>query len=144
MRHCPGTNDLITIAEALEWKVAEGLEHLQGCEDCRAQLATLQGARAALVDTEPIDAATVERLASALRAEAERERARAQFAHRWMNATEVVLAGMTAVVVLVSSGIRIGSVVTLLFSFAIGGTLLALGRFLLGERGSASSADVVT
>jgi predicted anti-sigma-YlaC factor YlaD len=130
MKECPDTDAIVTIADALEWDVVEGLRHLQTCDDCRARLDTLQVARAALSETQPVDAALLARVAHAVSVEAQDERERTRRTERRASALEALLAGVAAPVVLISSGFEIGSVAAGLLTCALGATLLIYGRRL--------------
>ena len=108
MSDCLGADQLVTIGDALDWDVAVKLEHLQSCESCRARLAELGLIRAALAETEAVEEAVVERIGAALRAEAHDGPARTPLGARpRAPALEALLAGITAPVVVISSGIEI-------------------------------------
>jgi hypothetical protein len=130
MRSCPETDAIVTIAEMLNWNVAAGLQHLQTCTDCRARIEALQLARAALTETETVDAATIARITAVVETEARNERARGHTAERWASALEAVLAGITAPLVLVSSNIELGSVAAGVLTFVLGAAFLVYGRRL--------------
>lgn len=130
MRECLSTDAIVTIGDALSWEVTEGLRHLQICDECRTQMETLQLIRAAFAETEPIDAANFGRISEALRAAGRSERARMQRAQRWANLIEPMMAGITALFVLISSGIEIGSIGAGLLTFSLGAAFLTCGRML--------------
>ena len=83
MNHCLSTDAILTIGDALGWDVQDGLRHLQTCEECRAQLEVLRLARDGFVETEPIDAAVLGRIATAVSAAARSEQQRARAGERW-------------------------------------------------------------
>jgi predicted anti-sigma-YlaC factor YlaD len=130
MKECPDTDAIVSIADALDWDVAEGLHHLQTCDECRARIEALRSTRTALSETEPVDDAVLARIAGALHTEARAERTRARDAHRWASALETVLAAVAAPTVLVASGIEIGSMTACLLTGALGAAFLASGRRL--------------
>ena len=130
MRSCPDTDAVVTIADALSWDVADGLQHLLTCGDCRARLDALQLTRAALSETEAVDAATLANISAAIGAEAARERTRGRKAERWASALEAVLAGVTGPLVLASSGIDLGGITSVAVTFALGAAFLVYGRRL--------------
>jgi predicted anti-sigma-YlaC factor YlaD len=130
MRACPETDAIVTIARALDWDVAEGLRHLQACGECRATIDALQLTRSALAETEAIDDATLARISALVRAEARRERPRGLHVARWASIVEAVLAGVAAPIVLVSSGIELGSTATGALTSVLGAAFLLYGRRL--------------
>jgi hypothetical protein len=143
MKGCPDTDAMVTIADAMNWEVAEGLRHLQTCEECRTRVEALQLTRAAFTEEEPVEAADVQRISAALGAAAHSERARAHAARRWADAIEAVMAGITAVILLVSGGIEIRSISAALLGFALGATFLIVGR-VLARQAAASRTEALT
>ena len=130
MRECPDSDAIVSIADALDWEVAEGLQHLQTCADCRARIATLQAARSALLDAQPVEALVLDRITDALSEAAHHERVRARRTQRWASVAEAVLAGAAAPVVLVSGGVQIGSMAAVLLTGALGSAFVVYGRRL--------------
>ncbi len=54
MSHCPDVDQLLSVANALDWQVQEGLEHLRECERCGDYFAQLASVHAVLeARTEP-------------------------------------------------------------------------------------------
>lgn len=130
MKECLDTDAIVTVAAALDWDVAEGLRHLNTCDDCRARIDTLRFTHAAMTEVDAVPDAALARVADALRAEARVERARARRMDRWANGLEAALAGVGAPLVLVSSGIEIGSIAVGLVAAALGAALLLYGKRL--------------
>jgi hypothetical protein len=130
MGSCPDTDAIVTIAEALSWDVADGLQHVQECADCRARLEALQLTRAAFTALEAVDDATIASISAALGVEATRERTRARHAELWAGVFEAVLAGVAGPLVLVSSGIELGSITAGALTFALGAAFFVYGRRL--------------
>jgi hypothetical protein len=130
MTECVGTDALLTIGDALEWNVAEGIRHVETCDECRAELEAMRLTRAALRETEALDAAVVDRISTAVGAAARRERSEVRRRHRWIDALEPVVAGIAALIVLTSSGIGIASAATALLGFTLGAVLMVTGRML--------------
>lgn len=131
MSECLGTDAMLAIGDALAWDVSEGLRHLETCGECRAQLEALRLTRVAFVETEPIDPAVVRRISAAVSAAARTEKRRARQHQRWVGAVEPLIAGVTGLIVLVSSGIPIESTAAGLLGFAMGATLIVGGRVLV-------------
>jgi predicted anti-sigma-YlaC factor YlaD len=130
MKECLDTDTIVTVAAALDWDVAEGLRHLNTCDDCRARIDTLRVTLAAMSEVNAVPDASLARVADALRAEAREERARARRADRWASALEAALAAVGAPLVLASSGIEIGSIAVGLVAAALGAALLLYGKRL--------------
>ena len=130
MKECFDTDTIVTIGNALNWEVAEGMRHLQTCDECRARTKALQTAHTALTETEAVDDAVVDRIDALLLAETRSERARVRSSRRRVNVIETVMAGITALVVLVSGGIIPGSAAAWVISFASGVILLTAGKML--------------
>jgi hypothetical protein len=118
------------IGEALDWNVAEGLQHLGSCEDCRAQLETLQLTRSVFVEAEPVDAAVLQRISAAVNAAAATELRATRTQGRATLWLEALLAGATGLIVLVSSGVPIDRPGTAALGFALGCALMVSGRWL--------------
>jgi hypothetical protein len=70
------------------------------------------------------------RISQTLSAAARDEQKRAHRSQRWASAAEAVLAAVGAPIVLVSSGVQIGSVAAGLLTCVLGATLLVYGRRL--------------
>ena len=130
MTTCLSTDALVAIGDALDWDVASGLAHLQSCEECRADLETLRLAREGLVATESVEPAVLRRISTAVTAAAAADKERAMTQRRWWRWGEAILAGVAALVVLRSSGIRIDSVGTAAIAFALGAILMTTGNAL--------------
>jgi anti-sigma factor RsiW len=128
MSECLGADAMIAIGDALNWDVAEGLRHLETCSECRTRLEGLRLTRLAFVETEPVDPAVVRRISAAVSAAARTERRRARQWQRWVGAIEPLVAGVTGLIILTSSGIPIESTTAGLLGFTLGATLMACGR----------------
>ena len=124
MNECLSTDAILTIGDALGWDVQDGLCHLQTCEECRAQMEVLRLARSGFVETEPVDAAVLWRIATAVGAAARSEQQRARAGERWTQSIEAFLAGISVLIILVSSGIQVDDVGTAALGFALGATLM--------------------
>jgi anti-sigma factor RsiW len=130
MSECLGTDAILAIGDALDWDISEGLRHLETCGECRTRLEALRLTRLAFVETEPVDPALVRRISAAVNAAARTEKNRARQRQRWVGAVEPLVAGLTGLIVLVSSGIQIESTAAGLLGFALGATLIVGGRVL--------------
>ena len=130
MKECLDTDAIVTVAAALDWDVAEGLRHLNSCDDCRARIETLRVTHAAMSEVNAVPDAALARVADAVRAQAREERGRGRRAHRWASALEAALAAVGAPLVLASGGIEIGSTAVGLVAAALGAALLLYGKRL--------------
>lgn len=130
MTECLTADALLAIGDALDWNVADGLRHLDTCDECRAQLETMQLARASLTASEPVDDAVLRRISTAIDRAAAAERVDSNRHARWAFAIEVFVAGIAALVVLTSSGVHIQSFGAAVGGFTLGGALLIAGRVL--------------
>lgn len=63
--NCLDTDTLVSVATALEWDVPARLDHLAGCERCRAGLAGVAELREELMAAPPLEAAQVVKLPAA-------------------------------------------------------------------------------
>jgi anti-sigma factor RsiW len=133
MTTCPDTDAIIAIGDALDWNVAEGLRHLQTCDDCREQLEILELTRSAFTQTEAIDPVVTRRVTDALRVAANDEAVRTQRRRRWLAIAEPIAAGVTGLLLLRSGGIQIESVGTAIVGFVLG-ALAILGGHALARR----------
>src|SRR5574341_153275 len=124
MSECPDTDTMVTIGEALNWRIADGIQHLQSCVDCRARIEALGITRARLMETEPVADPAAAKISALLHAELRREQICAQAGRRWAKLIEPFMAGISAVVIMGSSGIAIRSMLTVAVSFALGALLL--------------------
>ncbi|HUF27860.1 MAG TPA: hypothetical protein VMM18_12870 [Gemmatimonadaceae bacterium] len=130
MIECLDSDKLLTIGQALDWDVESGLRHLEHCDECRARLEGLRLTREALVETEDVEPEAIRRISAALSDAARIEKRDTGEPSRWASAIEPLVAGVTALVVLTSSGIRIASLAAGVLAFALGATLLLGGRKL--------------
>lgn len=94
MKSCLDVDTLTSVGQALDWDVAL-LDHVHGCDECRAQLAVLQTTRALLTDEEPVRTDFADSVMAAITQRTNQERR----AKAWIAGLNPVLAGMTAVVV---------------------------------------------
>jgi anti-sigma factor RsiW len=130
MSECLGTDAMLAIGDALNWDVAGGLRHLETCSDCRAQLEALRLTRSAFIESEPVDPAVVQRISAAVSAAARSEKSQSRQRQRWVGAIEPLVAGVTGLIILTSSGIPIESAPAGLLGFGLGATLTVCGRVL--------------
>jgi hypothetical protein len=130
MTGCPDTDAILTIGDALNWDVAEGLRHLDSCDECRTQLEVLRLTRVGFSEAEPVDAEVLRRISAALGAAARRERSQVRLRERVTYSIEVFMAGVTALIILVSTGIEIQSIGAGALWFAVGAALMAGGSAL--------------
>ena len=94
MKLCLDLDTLTSLGQALDWDVAQ-LDHVHGCDECRAQLEALKTARALLTDEEPVRPDFADGVMAAIARRANRE----QPVKAWIAWINPVLAGMTAVAV---------------------------------------------
>ena len=130
MSECLDTDAMLAIGDALDWDVSEGLRHLEACNECRTRLEALRLTRLAFLETGPVDPAVVRQISAAVSAAARAERGRRRQRRRWVGAAEPLVAGVTGLTIVVSSGIRIESTAAGLLGFALGATLIVCGRVL--------------
>lgn len=130
MSQCLETDALLTVGDALDWKVEDGLRHLQDCETCRAELEALRIAHAGLADVEPVGADAIRAVTDAVHAAAARERTQMHARARLLQWVEPVLAGVTALVIVSSSRVPIDGFGAAVLAFALGIALLLAGRSL--------------
>lgn len=128
MSRCLDADALLAIGEALDWDVTDGLRHVQECAECRAQIDVLRLTRASLAETESVDPVVLQRVTAAVGVAARAGQSRARTRERWTQSAEAVLAGVTALIVLTSSGIRIESLGTAVLGFTLGVALIMCGR----------------
>ena len=130
MNDCLSTEAIVSIGDALGWDIAEGLRHLKTCDDCGAAMETLRLTREAFLQTAPVDAAVLQRIAASMGVSAEHERRRARVAMRWTEWMDAGIAGLAALLVLVSSRVPIDDAGTALLAFTMGAVLMVVGRVL--------------
>jgi hypothetical protein len=130
MTGCLDTDAILAIGDALNWDVAEGLRHLDSCDDCRAQLDILRLTRVGFSETERVDTEVLRRISAALGQAARSERSRVRLRERVVHSIEVIMAGVTALIILVSSGIEIQSIGAGALGFTLGAALMAGGKTL--------------
>jgi hypothetical protein len=88
----------------------------------------------ALLATTPVDDAVLDRISAALAATATRERRQTRSRERWLPWIERGLAGTTALIILVSSGVRIDSFSAAALAFVLGAALLTVGTTVTQRR----------
>lgn len=130
MNDCPDTDAIVAVGDALDWKIAEGLRHLQTCDECRDQIDVLQLARMAFAETEVVDVMVTRRVAAALGSAARDERASDRGRKRWINVVEPIAAGVAALLLLRSSGVHVESVTAAALGFALGALAIIAGKAL--------------
>ena len=131
MSGCLDTDAILAIGDALNWDVAEGLRHLDTCDDCRTQLEVLRLTRLGFSETEPVDAEVLRRISAALGEASRSERSRLGVRERVVHSIEAFMAGVTALIILVSSGIEIESIGAGVLGFVLGAALMMGGRVLI-------------
>lgn len=134
MMECPGSDALATIAAALDWNVEEALEHVRTCADCRGRLATLTATHAAFQADEMVPEYVVARITGAIAGEARGNAERARAGERTARAIEAVLAGATALVIVLAAGTPSANVAALAATFAIGAMVPLAPRARLRRR----------
>ena len=126
MSECLDADALVTIGQALDWRVEEGLTHLRKCEDCRAQLETLQLTREGLLASAPVEPETLQRVAAIL------DDASGSETHHTGRGTgarvaEACAAGVAALITLVSIRAPLESPATVVVAFSLAAILMAAG-----------------
>jgi hypothetical protein len=130
MNECPDTDTVVTIGNSLNWKVADGMRHLQTCDECRTQIKILETMHSAFTEIEEVDETVYNRIDKYLHSEARNERKWIRMTQRRVNKLETVMAGITALVVLASSGITPGSILIWVTGFFLGAAMVAVGKIL--------------
>ena len=130
MSECPSTDAMLAVGDALDWDVPEAVRHLETCDECRTRLEALRLTRLAFVETRAVDPAVLRRISAGIDAAARTEKNRARQRHRWVSVAEPLMAGVTGLIILVSSGIPIVSAPAGLLGFTLGATLILGGRAL--------------
>jgi len=130
MMKCPDADAIVAIGDALEWNVADGLRHLQTCDECRDQIELLQLTHSAFAATEALDADVAQRVTDALHAAARHEAVREQHRRRWLAILEPMAGGVTGLLLLRSGGIQIGSIWAAVIAFTLGAVAIIGGRAL--------------
>lgn len=134
MSDCLETNSLLTIAEALDWQTSAKLNHLQTCANCRAALDMLQRLREELHADDVVPPAVIQQTQMALQQAAGRT-------HMW-TVLEPGIAGLTAVLILRSSGIQVDSPLVAAVGFVMGAAL-AIAAAIWGSESSASGGAAI-
>jgi hypothetical protein len=144
MTTCPGPDAIVAIGEAFDWNVADGVRHLQACEECREQIELLHLTRAAFSDAESVEPWVEQRIGEALHnaslAEAEHVRQR----RGWIAVAEPVAAGVTGLLLLRSGGIQVESITGALVGFALGALAIVGGRLIAPHVPALGFADRAT
>jgi hypothetical protein len=130
---CLDADAILALGHALDWKVEEGLRHLRTCGDCRAQLETLQRTHEELTASTPVDPKTLQRISAALQEASRVESDRAPGRARLQLAAEACVAGIAALLVLVSNGVPIEGPATASVGFSLGAILMVIGNVLAGK-----------
>src|SRR5688500_11385136 len=118
MIECPGSDVLVTVADALDWNAQEVLAHMHGCPDCRARLAAIAQTHEAFAPERVPDhvmARIDESIAKAARSEAVVEAKKGHAAR----GVEMVLAGATGAMIALTAGTSPANVTALLGAFAL-------------------------
>jgi hypothetical protein len=138
MTKCLTTDELVTISDALGGNPAAGLQHLQMCGACREQIEDLAVIRTALSETEPVNDEILVRCAAvAGRGGTHEGRATPTGTSLVATAVEALLAGLTAPVAVISSGLQLGPMTAGAVGLACGLAVLAFRtidrrRFAMG------------
>lgn len=111
MTHCPGTDALATIAGALEWDVEQGIKHLSSCESCASNLHALRSVHDTFDVREEVPESVVAGIRAAISASAQQESARGKRVQSFGDVIEAALAGLTALAVVNTGGLDVGSTV---------------------------------
>jgi hypothetical protein len=130
MSECLHTDALVAVGAALDWNVGEGLQHVQRCTECRMQVELLQLTHASFSAVEPVDPDVLRGITTALASARLGETARAQARARWAWPFEGVAAGLAALLVLVSSDVRVDSPGAAALAFLLGATLMTVGSIV--------------
>jgi hypothetical protein len=134
MKGCLSSDAMVAMGEAVGWNVPDAWRHVETCAECQAQMETLRLSRAALVEYQDVDPAVLREVTSAVRMAAVTSRAKA----RWLHAAEALPAGFAALVVLVSSGIRIDGPGLAALGFTLGAAIYFLAVASMSGRANAS------
>ena len=127
MNDCMGTDALASIAAALEWKLDAGLEHLRTCAECRTRLAVMVSIHQAVALEIDVPEKTLTSIGQAIKRESDLERGRSRNIEVFVKGAEALLAGVTAVVAVISARVDLGgSVLPLAVAFAIGSSATLL------------------
>jgi hypothetical protein len=94
MKSCLDLDTLTSVGQALDWDVVQ-LDHVHGCDECRAQLEVLKTTRALLTEEESVRPGFADGVMAAIAHRTHHE----QRAKAWIAWLNPALAGMTAVVV---------------------------------------------
>ena len=130
MSECLDADKILDIGDALDWKVEEGLSHLQTCTSCRTHLETFQRTRAGLMASSPVDPAALARISASLREASRAELHHARRRTPLQQAAEACAAGLAALLVLVSNGVPVGGPGRAAVGFSLGAILMVTGTAL--------------
>jgi hypothetical protein len=130
MSQCLSADAIVSIGDALQWDVQQGLQHLQACEECRAQIDALRLTRSSFAEAEPVDEGVLRRITAAVGDAARDERERTRSRTAWTQAFEAAMAGVTALMIVVSARIPVDSVAIAVVAFGLGAGLLVGGKLL--------------
>ena len=126
MRGCLTTDELVTVNNALQGNVAAVLQHLQICGTCREQIEDMDVIRIALAETATVNDEILGRCAAVAGGDTAHEDFATPAATRIVaNAAEALLAGLTAPVVVISSGMQMGATAAGALAVACGLAVLA-------------------
>ena len=128
MTDCLSPDAMVAVGQAVDWNVPDAWRHLERCSECQARVEALRLARAGLMEETAIDPDVLRQVTTAVGAAAASVQAR----QGWFHAVEAALAGVAAVLVLISSGVQVDGPGTAALGFALGATLMAAGTYVAG------------
>ena len=134
------TDAIVGLGAAVDWNLADALRHLEMCDDCREQLELLRLARAGLTESEAVDAVVLRRIQASLHDAAGTDRIRRPSRDGLYKGAEVLLAGLTAVVIAMWSGIDVDTAGAAAGAFLVAALVVMLGYVVTG-RAVPSEAD---
>lgn len=142
MNSCLHEDSLLTIGQALEWEVDEGLRHLHDCERCKKMLEDLSGLNRLLKGQEPIDPKIMDRVTGALEREMAAEKMANQplaspVAERWIRF--LASATIAFVIMMVAAALR-GEGATAIWTAALLALLAGAAAGVIGDRGQRYSS----
>lgn len=127
MSDCLDADATLAIGAALEWRVSEGLSHLDTCAECRARLELMQRIRRSVLASTPVDTATVEEVCAALRRATRDDLPRAR-PHSWIGqGVEACTAGVAGLFAVTVNGVSVDDPAVAVVAFTLGAVLMTAG-----------------